>query len=486
MIGVLWTYQFFGSNTWVVDEEGNVSQSGGNGSNGGIEDVVTESEEVGRDKYLKFVIAGTDYMDGDNYYTMYTKKELEIKVEQIDTVTRDLSGITWELEGNKMTPDEEDPTILRFKVKKSNLPKSNNELLVLDSAGNKISKLKIQTYRGPEIVFDEANIYNGEYLFDHGYEFNPLKGDYATLSIGPNNDTYYAPVLGILEAGHATIRVNVKQLKAEASKDPNFSVVIKPSRPGFVSIDNLDSLVLNAQNLNSTSTIIVKALKSINSISLDSISINAYVSATQEKVGKMEFYCADRVEKTVKLIFVKYSDESNYPSYLNPTTFETFLDDQVMNQLFLDYKIETDTLNSAYTTSQMQSWTKQEILDSLNIEFHGTDNPGGYSNAYDYFYITNLSIPGSNPGTYLGAFHKVGAPGGVQVKYRRSTSGETAEEATAHELGHWMGFPHTFESNAQTGGMVIDPAKGGTRDNYMDYNIRRKKWFKRQLLNYVR
>ena len=458
----------------LAEVEGNVSQGAPN------------SEEVRRGKYLKFIIAETDYPDSDSYYTMYTGDELEIKVVQTDSVARDLSGITWDLEGVRLTPDRDDPTLLRFELNKSRLPQSNNTLVVADNLGNKISKLKIKTYRGPEIVFDEKATYNGEYLFDHGYEFAPLGPDYATFPIGPNRDTYYTPVLGILSGKHATIRLNTKQLKAEASKDANFSVVIKPSRPGFVSIDNMDSIVLNAASLNSTSSIIVKALRSINSVSLDSISINAYVSATREKVGKMEFYCADRVNKRVKLIYVKYSDESSYPSYLNAATFETFLDDQVMNQLFLDYTILVDSIASNYTTSQMQKWTKQEILDSLNIEYHGTDNPAGYGGSDDYFYITNLSVPGSKPNTYLGAFHTIGAPGGVQCKYRTSTSGETAQEAAAHEFGHWLGMPHTFESNQRMGRIVINSTVAGTRDNYMDYNIRRKKWFRRQLLHYIR
>jgi hypothetical protein len=58
-------------------------------------------------------------------------------------------------------------------------------------------------------------------------------------------------------------------------------------------------------------------------------------------------------------------------------------------------------------------------------------------------------------------------------------------EATAHELGHWLGFYHTFEPEASK----LDPSKkieqGRTQNNFMDYfndNGYRKSWFKYQLM----
>jgi len=36
----------------------------------------------------------------------------------------------------------------------------------------------------------------------------------------------------------------------------------------------------------------------------------------------------------------------------------------------------------------------------------------------------------------------------VQMKYLTTAHGETAEEATTHELGHWQGLPHTWDKNS--------------------------------------
>ena len=108
----------------------------------------------------------------------------------------------------------------------------------------------------------------------------------------------------------------------------------------------------------------------------------------------------------------------------------------------------------------------------------------------DYFFLTNLSISGSTPGTYKGAFHLPGRAGGMQVMPRNTTYSETVEELTTHEFGHRFGLPHTWESNnfiqVIIAGSGLPSAGGLTRDNFMDYNVRRKKWLKIQLLNYIR
>ncbi|MCF6352193.1 MAG: hypothetical protein L3J06_04190, partial [Cyclobacteriaceae bacterium] len=470
-------------NSWVVDGDGNVSKNTEE-----LSEVVTDGSK--KDSYLKFIIDDVDYQNGDSYYTMYTKKNLKITVEQTDTIKRDLSGIKWELEGEEIASMKNEPTQLQFKVKKGNLPKSTNNLVVYDSNDKVISKLKIQTYQGPEIVFNEKQHYNGEYLFDEGFNFSTLVGDYETINIGSKNKTYYAPVLGIVNGNNATIRINVKQLKAAANKDPNFKLIIKPEIEDIISIDNSDSLVLDANTLNSTKSIIIKALKSINGTTLSSMKIYAYLLSTGEKVGMMEYYCADRIKKTVNLIYVQFSNENEEPESLDTSvgTFETYLEDQSMNQLFLDFDVNSYHHQSRFNTEDLKGISQEQILDSLNVEYFGNiDPPAKYGTELDYFYVTNLDIK-KTESTYLAAFHWVNAPGGVQVKFRSSTSGESRHGAATHEFGHWLGLPHTFEigKGKYTSKKLVDGTQGATSDNFMDYKVQRKKWFKFQLLNYVR
>jgi hypothetical protein len=59
------------------------------------------------------------------------------------------------------------------------------------------------------------------------------------------------------------------------------------------------------------------------------------------------------------------------------------------------------------------------------------------------------------------------------------------QKIVAHELGRWMGLPHTFETSNEIP-FIINASKGGTNHNFMDYNIRRKRWYKIQLIKTIR
>ena len=89
----------------------------------------------------------------------------------------------------------------------------------------------------------------------------------------------------------------------------------------------------------------------------------------------------------------------------------------------------------------------------------------------------------------VGGFHNVGGIGGVRLQLNdKSKYNETEEELNAHELGHWLGLPHVYEGNKVKGLHVIQftkakTAPGQSIDNFMDYNLKRKSWFKNQLIN---
>ena len=157
-----------------------------------------------------------------------------------------------------------------------------------------------------------------------------------------------------------------------------------------------------------------------------------------------------------------------------------------MQQLFLDLNVDSVHCKSKkLKLTDVNTLTNEQILDSLNLEKFGRKQPLGFSSVFNYFYITNLQKHDAQANTYLGGFHWVGDQGGVQVKYQVSSLGESAEEQTTHEFGHWIGFPHTWKKNGFIN-VVIEPNQAGTKDNFMDYNIKRKKFLKIQLLHYRR
>lgn len=129
-----------------------------------------------------------------------------------------------------------------------------------------------------------------------------------------------------------------------------------------------------------------------------------------------------------------------------------------------------------YGKCQCTQWTFQE-------EIH---NPNGYSSEHDYFFVTDIQmVKNAKTGESVGAFHFTFNNGGVFVKFIGGKNGATRVGAATHEFGHWLGLPRTWEKNERVK-VIFNSSKGGTRDNFMDYKIRRKKWVKCQLLNYKR
>ncbi|NLD47254.1 MAG: hypothetical protein GX660_08645, partial [Clostridiaceae bacterium] len=441
---------------------------------------------------LKFIIGENDYINNDSYYTYYNKKKIEIKIVKIDdNVDIDLTTITWKLENKEIPSKNDSPEIIEFTVDNTTLPKYSNNLLVLNNEGKALIKIKIKTYDAPVIKFDEDKLFKGEYFFDHGYEFTSIASNtyYNTILVGKKNDVYYAPVLGLDKDQAVTIQVIPDQFNGNIPYDPKFEVVFKPDLPGKVLINNQDSLILDGISLDNLTDINIKAIDYVDNNDIENLTpmhINVLIRSTREKVGMLEFYCAKKIDKEVELIYTMFSDETNYPSYLTDQVLSTFLTTNSMNQLFLNFTVSSTQYScTTYTTTQMQGLTNQQIIDNLNNDKYGRTTPTGYSSTKDYFYLTNLDIPSlNNPNAYLGGFHKVGYPGGVQVKFRTTPYHETAEAATAHEFGHWLGLPHTWDSRGLV--PVIHPNEGGTKDNFMDYKINRKKWLKVQLLNYTR
>jgi len=418
---------------------------------------------------------------GETYVTLYTNKELEIKIESSDTTFR-YDKIKWQLEGNDIPIKAEHPEKISIKISPVVLLKEKNKLVVLDSLNKKIIDIEIRVYHHPYIVFDRKSTYKGEFLFDKGFEFTRLAKPeyYDTLHVGVTYNIYYAPVLGLNLNQTADINISKKDFPSFAKDDENFKVVIKASQDGFVKINGTDSLVLDANAFNNLSSITIKSEKNIGASSLH---IYAYIPSINKKIGLLEYYCRAKEVRTVHLIYVKFKDESRYPS-LDHNKLQNFLNTYSFNQLFLEMVVDTVHLGSSYKTTDFSGKISAYILQLLKTEKYGFMGfPAGIE--VDYYFITNFDRGD------VGGFHQTGDAGGVQTLWKGSAIGETQEEVTAHELGHWQGLPHTFRAFSATGDVQTIPApflwvtenEKGTRDNFMDYSVIRKTWFKFHLLN---
>jgi len=200
----------------------------------------------------------------------------------------------------------------------------------------------------------------------------------------------------------------------------------------------------------------------------------------------LEYYSSKKKELNVKLIYVKFADESGYPTFVTPTSLQNYLTQRSLNQLFVNISVDSVHVNSKLRKSNLNSCaTSQDVLDSLIKDIFNNNIPPEYDRVHDYYFITNLEITKPN-GDKLGGAHRLNKIGGISVK-NFSLIGETTEELIAHELGHWLGLPHTFENGGNI--PVINSSQGGTKnngDNFMDYNLLRERWFRIQLINCTR
>jgi len=426
-------------------------------------------------KKFYFIIDSIGYQNGDKYVTMYDNRVVNIRIAKSDS-TFSLSKVMWFLEGAQIGPLKLFSDTLRIVADRQTLKKENNDLIVTDSLGNKLLKLKIKVYNPPYLFFERESGYKGEFFFDKGFEFSILHNPsyYDTLNVRKNNTVYYSPVLGLCKDQTAKLVIDKDDFPSFAKEDLKFILVIKASKTGYIKINGLDSLILDAQNFSLTKDISIKAVNYLDDIK---DSIYAYFPSINKKVGNLEYYCQSRVSRKVHLIYVKFKDESTYPT-LNYVDLQSYLNSLSMNQLFVNVLIDTVHFSSSFETSFFTSKTSYLLYSYLVNEKYGASGLPNNSVTDDYYFLTNLDR-GS-----VGGFHNLGEAGGIQTRWKGSDYGETQEEITAHEFGHWLGLMHTFpkeDGSADPGQIIIGPV-AKTRGNFMDYNIRRKSWFKFQFL----
>ncbi|MFK7061586.1 fibronectin type III domain-containing protein, partial [Flavobacterium oreochromis] len=507
--------------TLITDNQGNGYEV--NNTTGEVKPVNTISEVVTAEEQakatLKFKYKETELLHKDKLATMLHGKNLKIQIlnkNQASPINIEKTKIKLG-DNNLILIKENGNFFVNIKADASTLTKAEMELEVMDSlAKNSIAKLKIVKYFAPIVKFKKPDNYNGDFLFDDGFErHTALKSPnyYSTFRVGKDNQTYYSPVVGLKRTQIKTIKIDLTDFESIAKKDPDFKLVIKPTINNKIKINTLDSLVINANELSLLKEIQIEAKKTIDTLigrNLTAMFIECKIKESKEKVGQIEYYCALPVRKSIRLIYTKFSDETNFPNPYSDLDLQNFLNNNSHNQLFIEYTVTNENLDITTSTKStfMNGKNTMEALylGLLNLKY-GTPTgpvlnqnylPPGIDDANDFYFITNLekekfAADGSTSLGFIGGGHFRSTNGGLFLKTPSSAYNETSLETDSHEFGHWVGLPHTFEEKDANGSVIPKPQpfftvhtnEGDSQHNFMDYKIKRKTFFKIQLLNRV-
>ncbi|MBP5369522.1 MAG: hypothetical protein J6Z01_13835, partial [Bacteroidales bacterium] len=470
-----------------------------------------KAEEEGENKTIspfEFIISGDgikndEGLEGQLYqcdtknnkavfYTFYDDKSITISVRKKDSdefkhIALELDKSIWMF---KKDTYQNESSCIRLNITDKLLTQDEDNVFTVQCGGYS-SQLVIHPY-SLYITFLRPDDYNGEFLFDDGFNIKTgfrdnVNYDYWCQSLNKYQSsevlikgepqTIYAPVIGVTPT--QTIELGVFYHNSDYVKaDKNLSIDFEYDKK-IVDVKRIglkpDHIKIEGKKAN------------IN----DPITIDAKIN--DKVIGKLECYCLAKTEKKLKLIYVKFKDEDDY-RWLDETAILNELNNHSLNQLFFSFsweksdKMDFPEESSVYKDhDQVFAALKAYAIKQGKVDENSTD---------DYYFITNICMKQENLGgtvTFTPGCHTTGDPGGVQFVIPKESgnrdintaSYETPEKVTAHEMGHYVGLHHPhgifFKDTKMTCIKHDTNGKDQTDGNFMDYYIQRRTWFKYQL-----
>lgn len=483
--------------TTIEDKNGNVYAINKDGSIKKLYDKATEEVRISdKNKNIYYIMLEGDttkYRTDDRIYI--TRQNANIKLILYDSAGKaaNESLMYWKtnIDQNNCQGQSSCEASLKDKGGYKIIAYRDKEALI---------KVQLVIYHKPTIIFERSSNYKGEYGFDDGFKYDELKKDYQTLNIYGNNKDYYVPWLFVMPNQTAMLKLNVKGLGKDAEKDKNFKVYLKSTDESVIKINMVSKIEMGYTELNSNPTINIFIKDAFGSWTLNN---SKYIYALNNKgdtLGKILIKCEkEEGPRPLALIYVKH-DRSGYRNTdANSITLLNYLNTYSHNQLLLQWQLApkspsqyVDTLDisaeyNANSSKYTESGTKAlyELLDlyksKTGIDIRNMDKV----NTYKYFFITNIATTPDEDEGQTGGIYRIG--GNYGTLYR--TAGD-ATEHTAHELGHGLGFSHTFcceNNNCKDVDFKNRCVRKGNTKNFMDYIDRgRNTWFIFQFKKIVR
>ena len=457
---------------WEVDENGNVSQKNmdktppkSNPSHN-IDNILHNSgndiNDEKSDNDIQFIYENKDYKSSSTIFAMIDSDDLDISIMSKRN-SEILNGeLTWFFNKKEL---QKGNSLTSIKLSTKNL-KNKTYDLVVKKDNKELAKLKIKFYNTPILKFELPDNYDQSFLFDNEFVKNKIVAkDYELLSTIKD---YRVPVLAASKDKIVNLNLNINGVPRNIK---DFEITIKEDNTSNIMFIN-GSNVVKMNNIKGN--ISFKITKNTN------FRKPIYLNALYQNkiIGKLKIYSYPIINKNVQLVYIKWNNTDNHFD-INEKELEKYLQNKSLNQLFLNINIppslKIDLSNNHQLSNQLNELIEnfqdanKEGAKMLDI-FYDEYNKIKTIDSDDVLFMVNKNIK-SIKDDETGGFHKTGGIGGVILK-----SSLDSAEAIAHELGHWLDLRHTKDEGTPT-----SIPESQTQNNFMDYNIKRKSWFRHQL-----
>jgi hypothetical protein len=418
-----------------------------------------ETEKTTTDKKLKLV---------------YEQQKLILKLQKNNGDTINVANIQWEI-GKEVV----DSTL----TKEITIADKNVDVIIYEKVNEKgktkkaiIAKLQFIVKQSPYVTLSTLSGYDGEFGFDDGEDFAdnsiPKQGhQYENIQIAEAKNktkTLYVPWLTLLQGQTAIFKADISN-----------------------SVDG-DSLYVETSN-----GIIANYDKAQRRITITNNSLNndfakpAYINFYRDdKYGLQKRMligrCAVVSKQQFKPIDVQIvyfaSDTTRIKSTVNATRLQTLLNSNSLNQSFAQFTV----LPNIIRIKGSSNLPYLEAYNAIRKICRGNGMRIVYSTHPTTIYVvlTDLAykVSEGNDGKekYRGGGVAYDEGSGLHnnfaVMWLVENSTEDKEKTIIHEIGHTLGLRDAFNETE-----LGTQSQGFSRHNYMDYNIIRKMFFRKQI-----
>jgi hypothetical protein len=420
-----------------------------------------EKEKTTNDRILKLV---------------YEQQKFNMRLQRSNGETINVANIQWQIKTGKSKETLDAILIKEITIEDKDIEVVIYEKIVDKNGKEKKAKIAAFTFvvkQSPYITFSTSK-YDGEFGFDDGEDFKensvPKQHmQYDTIHVADNNGkskVLYVPWVTLLQG--QSVRLDVKlsrkiegdNIYAEATSSKININYNKQQNQLTVTNNGLDN------NFN------------------DKEYINFY---RDDKYGLQKHMligrCAIISRQSFNPINVQIvyfaSDTTRMKNTVNTTRLQTLLNSNSMNQAFARFTVlpniirVKEALSSTIKVDYKAVYkTILNICQNKGMKYTDNQHPTTVYVIMTELQYTKLETNGIVEERGGGVLNNCN----FAIMWSISSSGEDKEKLIIHEIGHTLGLRDVFLDNT-----LGRPSVKFSRNNYMDYNVVRKMFFKTQV-----